>query len=441
MADNNRTDAASGEVRAFDARTGALRWSWDPVPRNPADPAWQTWIGPHAHQTGAANAWSVIAADPARDLLFVPTGSASPDYFGGERRGANLYANSVVAIRASTGKVVWHFQTVHHDLWDYDNASPPSLVTIQKEGRAIAAVLQATKTGMLFVLDRDTGAPILPVEERSVPASDVPGEEAWPTQPFTTFLSPLSPHQMSRDQVWGVTSGERAACRRQIESLRNEGIFTPPSLQGTLVIPSNIGGAHWGGVAFDSAHGIVVVPTNRIATVIRLIPREKLDMAEADTSHAQYTDMRGTPYVMRRDMLLSPRRLPCTPTPFGALVALDLTTGQKRWEVTLGTVRDFLATKIGLPLALGWGTPNLGGPIVTAAGLVFQAGTMDHYLRAFDIENGAELWKGRLPAGAKATPMTYRLGAGGRQYVVVAAGGDGNDFGKSDAVVAFALPR
>ena len=272
VADNSRTDAASGEVRAFDARTGALRWTWDPIPQDSADAAWRTWVGPRAHATGAANAWSVIAADPARDLVFVPTGSASPDYFGGERLGDNRYANSIVALRASTGRVVWHFQVVHHDLWDYDVASPPALVTLRKGGKNIPVVLQSTKTGQLFVLDRDTGVPVFPVEERSVPPSDVPGERASPTQPFNTILPPLSPQRLTPADAFGATEGDRAACRARIEGLRNEGPFTPPSERGSLVYPSSIGGAHWGGVTYDPVRQIVVVPVNRIPIEVKLIP-------------------------------------------------------------------------------------------------------------------------------------------------------------------------
>src|SRR5690242_12013354 len=208
VADNNRTNAASGEVRAFDARTGALRWTWDSVPRDSSDPAWKTWRGPMGHTTGAANAWSVIAADSARDLVFVPTGSASPDYYGGERLGDNRYANSVVALRASTGKVVWHFQTVHHDLWDYDNAAPPALATITRDGRRVDVVLQGTKTGQLFVLDRDTGTPVFPVEERLVPPSDIAGEQASPTQPFNTVIPALSPQRFTADSAFGLTAAD-----------------------------------------------------------------------------------------------------------------------------------------------------------------------------------------------------------------------------------------
>ena len=445
VADNNRTDAASGEVRAYDARRGALRWTWDPIPQDSTDAAWQTWIGPKAHTTGAANAWSVIAGDAERDLVFVPTGSASPDYFGGERLGDNRYANSIVALRASTGRVVWHFQVVHHDLWDYDVASPPALVTLRKDGREIPVVLQATKTGQLFVLHRETGEPVFPVEERPVPASDVPGEQASPTQPFNTVLPPLSPQRLTPDEAFGASDSDRAACRARIAGLRNEGPFTPPSERGTLVYPSSIGGAHWGGVAYDPERQIAVVPVNRIPIEVRLIPnatfdaRTRTDAAESRGPGPQYTRMRGTPYVMRRQFIFGPGGAPCSPPPFGSLVAIDLNSGTRKWDVPLGTLGGMLPPGTSAEAASALGSLNLGGAIVTAGGVVFIAATLDHALHAFDVETGRELWKGALPAGGKATPMTFRGPRDGRQYVVIAAGGDGETFGSSDAIVAFRL--
>ncbi|HEY4215482.1 MAG TPA: PQQ-binding-like beta-propeller repeat protein, partial [Gemmatimonadaceae bacterium] len=440
VADNARTNAASGEVRAFDVRTGALRWTWDPVPRDSTDPAWSTWRGPMAHTTGAANAWSVIVADSARDLVFIPTGSASPDYYGGERVGDNRYANSIVALRASTGNVVWHFQTVHHDLWDYDNASPPVLATITHEGRRVDVVLQATKTGQLFVLDRDSGKPIFPVEERRVPASAVRGEAASPTQPFNTIIPALSPQTFSADSAWAPNAEIRDACLAMIRPLRNDGPFTPPSLEGTLVIPSNVGGAHWGGVAFDPTREIAVVPVNRIAARVQLIRVDQLDTLDMHANQSrlgdQYTRMHGTPYVMRRNMVVI-HNVPCTPPPWGSLVAIDLKTGAKLWDVPLGdpsTLYPALASVSKTPLGL----PNLGGPIATAGGLAFVGATFDHMLRAFDIQTGRELWRGALPAGARATPMTYEVN--GRQYVVVCVGGS-EEWGKGDYVIAFALPH
>ena len=441
VADNGRINAASGEVRAFDARSGALRWTWDPVPQDSSDAGYKTWIGPNARRTGAANAWSAIAADPARDLVFVPTGSASVDYYGGERKGQNLYANSIVALRASTGAMVWSFQTVHHDLWDYDNASPPAVVTIRQNGRDVLAVMQATKTGQLFVLDRETGAPLFPVTERPVPRSDIAGEEAWPTQPLSA-LPALSPQSITLDQIWGSTPEDLAWCRTRAASLRNDGTFTPPSERGSLIIPSNVGGAHWGGVAWDPEHEIIVAPTNRIAAVITLIPRGSYEAVRAKETKGErigleYTDMHGTPYWMKREVFLSPGGSPCTPPPFGALVGISLRTGRVAWSTPLGTTEGLEKIGLHVPSDIK-GMINLGGAITTASGLVFIGATVDSYVRAFDVETGTELWKSKLPAGGKATPMTYR-GADGRQYVVIAAGGDGKAWGKSDEIVAFAL--
>jgi quinoprotein glucose dehydrogenase len=439
IGDNRAVTLERGIVRAVDARTGALRWLWDPIPRQPTDPASQTWAHGSAPRTGAANVWAQLSVDAARDLVFVPTSSPSPDYYGGQRPGSNAYADSVVALRGSSGKLVWHYQIVHHNIWDYDLPAQPSLITVRKNGTDIPAVAQATKMGFLFLLHRETGEPIFPVEERPVPQSDVPGEQSWPTQPFPTRPPPLAPTTLSADDAWGLSPWDRGQCRKLIERYRNDGIFTPSSLAGTIQYPGVTGGTNWGSVAFAPRRGWVVLNMSRLPSVTGLIPRATLEARRPEVpDDASISKMEGTPYsLFRVPALLSPLGLPCTKPPWGTLLAVDTATGQVKWEVPLGTVRDLAP----LPLPIRWGTPNLGGPIVTGGGLVFIAAAMDNYLRAFDLETGKELWKGRLPAGGQATPMSYRLEEDGRQFVLIAAGGHGRlgtDIG--DSVVAFALP-
>ncbi|HZA82444.1 MAG TPA: pyrroloquinoline quinone-dependent dehydrogenase, partial [Actinomycetes bacterium] len=440
IGDNRAATLERGIVRAFDARTGAIRWLWDPIPRQPTDPAFRTWAHLSARRTGAANVWAQLSVDAARDLVFVPTSSPSPDYYGGERLGSNSYADSVVALRGSSGELVWHYQIVHHNIWDYDLPAQPSLITVRKDGRDIPAVAQATKMGFLFLLHRETGEPIFPVEERPVPRSDVPGEQSWPTQPFPTRPRPLVPTTLTSDDAWGLSPWDRGQCRNLIERYRNDGIFTPSSLAGTIQYPGVTGGTNWGSVAVEPRRGWVVLNMSRLPSVTGLIPRAKLEAGRPDVpDDATISKMEGTPYgLFRVPALLSPLGLPCTKPPWGTLLAVDTASGEVKWEVPLGTVRDLAP----IPLPIRWGTPNLGGPIVTGGGLVFIAAAMDNYLRAFDLETGKELWKGRLPAGGQATPMTYRLGENGRQFVVIAAGGHGRmgtDIG--DSVVAFALPE
>ena len=439
--DGATTREPSGEVRGFDARTGALKWTWDPIPQDPSSAGAVTWKNGSASRTGAANAWSVIAADPARNLVFVPTSSPSPDYYGGERRGQNLYANSVVALRADTGALVWHFQTVHHDLWDYDVAAPPLLFDWRRDGRTIAAIAVASKTGHVFVLDRATGQPLIPVEERPTPASDVPGEEPSPTQPFPTAPRSLARTSLTADDAWGATAEDRTWCRDTIARLRADGFFTPPSIRGTLIVPGNVGGMAWGGMAHDRVNDLLVMPVNNLAAEVRLIERANLDTERTAgrlSGDFEIGPQRGTPYAMARRLLLGPKTsLPCTPPPWGTLAAVRASTGEIAWQVPLGR---FPGTDR-FPDAAAWGSIALGGPVVTAGGLVFTAGTLEPAIYAYDVRTGASLWKGTLPTSARATPMTYRA-RDGRQYVVVAAGGHGTPIGPplGDYLVAFRVP-
>ena len=429
--DNHRTDAPDGVVRAFDVRTGALRWSFDPIPRQGNDPGYGSWVGPTAHNTGAGNAWSIFSADTARDLVFVPTGSASPDFYGGERLGDNRYANCVIALRASTGALVWAFQVVHHDLWDYDVPAQPVLFTWTRNGQRVPAVAVATKMGHLFILDRLTGKPLVPVTERPVPASDVPGEQASATQPFPPPAYRFAPETLSAQNAFGLTDSARAQCRSRIAALRFHGVFTPPSFRGTIIWPGNIGGMNWSGVSVDDRRGILIAPTNRLAMVVRLFPRDSLRAVATIHPDLEFGRQTGTPYAMSRDNLGT-----CTPPPWGTLTAFDLSHGRVMWQVPLGYMPALASAPGG---GRRWGSLNLGGALLTQGGLVFIAGTYDQHLRAFDIETGKERWSAELPAAAQALPMTYE--AGGRQYIVIAAGGhDRLHTTMGDYVLAFTLP-
>ena len=419
IGDNRAVTLERGIVRAYDVRTGKLRWSWDPIP----------WALKTEPRTGAGNAWSTISVDAERDLVFIPTGSASPDYFGGVRKGDDKWANSVVALRASTGEFVWGFQVVHHDIWDYDVASQPALFA-WKDGTPAIAI--TTKMGRVFVLNRLTGAPLLPVEERPVPKSDIAGEESWPTQPASTIS--VVPERLSPEDAWGKDAQEKQWCADKIKAARSGEIFTPPSLQGTLVFPSNVGGVNWGSAAYDPQRHLLFMDTNRLPILVKLIPRAEYEDArknasDSDRLHGEFARQTGAPFAMFRTPLLAPSGLPCNAPPWGTVAAVDLFEGKQVWDVPLGTFIPGMNT----------GTITLGGPTVTAGGLVFTAAAMDNGLRAFDSETGKELWKYDLPAGGQATPMTYTLK--GKQYLVIVAGGHGKLGTKQgDYVIAFTLP-
>ncbi len=397
IADNSRLDMATGEVRAFDAMTGKLRWTFHPLPAE--------------SKAGAANTWSRIVSDEASGLVFLPVGSASPDYYGGERPGDNRYANCVVALNGKTGAVVWSFQTVHHDIWDYDVASPPELY-LYKGRKAIAV---GSKTGHLFLLDRMTGEPIFGVEERAVPASTTPGEVAARTQPF-----PLKPPALVKQRL--TETEIDPSCVESFRKLRNEGIFTPPSEQGSLIVPGNIGGMHWGGAVWAAKDKMLVIPVNDLPAVIRMIPQARFRAARAEYPNRETTEQKGTAYAMSREFLLTPAGVPCVAKPWGSLVGVNTETGEIAWKVKLGE----------------W--PNLGGLTVSKAGYVFVGADFGAFLRAFDPKTGARMGEWALPTSARAKPMTFEEGAS--EYVVVAAGGHDAPMSKIDTkIVAFRIGK
>jgi len=441
VADQLRVDAPSGVVRAFDVRTGELVWAWDPVP-----PGWEY---PDAragdagrYARGTPNVWSILSGDPERGLVFVPTGNPSPDSYGGQRDGLDHYGSSVVALDAATGRVVWRFQTVHHDVWDYDVPAQPQLFQHPAVGGGRPAVVQPTKMGHVFVLDRETGEPLYPVEERPVPQDGVPGETLSPTQPFPTHPPPLHPTELTPENLFGFTPWDRASCVEQLERHRWDGIFTPPTLEGSVQYPHTAGGMNWGGVALDPRSGLLVANQTHIAMLVELKTREEFDALPpgATTYPVEAYPMRGTPYGVVRRPFFSRFGAPCNPPPWGSLTAVDLASGEVRWRVRLGTTRDQAPFPLwAIPGVGDLGAPNFGGGLLTAGGVYFIGATSDKYFRAFDVATGEEIWSTRIPYTANGTPMSYRLRDDARQFVVVAAGGNPLT-GPGDALLAFALP-
>lgn len=422
-AGEGKPSEAPGDIRAFDVRTGKEAWAFHTVPR-PGQPGHDTWQGDSWRDRGGANPWGGITVDAERGMVFAGTGSASYDFYGGDRLGDNLFANSVLALDASTGRRIWHYQVVHHDIWDYDLPTPPNLVTVTRGGREIPAVAQVTKMGFVFVLDRLTGEPLFPVEERPVPPSPVPGERLSPTQPFPLKPAPLArQHALTREEVGNVTPEHDRVCKALFDRVVvSGGMYTPTDTVLTLWLPGTMGGAEWSGAAFDPRSRYLYVTVNEagaLGTMVR-------GPADSDLLFR-----RSTPREFR---FWDPAtKHSCQPPPWGTLNAVDLNSGEIVWRVPLGVFPELEAR--GVPKT---GTPNLGGAIVTAGGLVFAAGTMDERIRAFDARTGEEVWEAQLPAGGYAGPATYQ--AGGRQFVLVAAGGGGKWGTRSgDAFVAFAI--
>lgn len=439
--DNYSTEEPSGVIRGYDVNTGKLLWVFDTGAEDPNRiPA-----PGQKYVQNSPNAWAPLAYDAKLDIVYVPTGVGTPDIWGGNRTKLHeRYANSMLAINATTGKLVWNFQTTHHDLWDMDVPSQPTLADIQdKSGQTVPAIYVLTKTGNAFVLDRRTGKAVVPITEKPVPQTvkrgpQTKGEHYSATQPFSDFdLAPKD--KLTDKQMWGATMFDQLMCRVSFHKLNYEGIYTPPSENGTLVFPGNLGVFEWGGMSVNPDRQIAVMNPIGLPFVTKLIPADpnRKQTAKGAGTEAGVQPMYGVPYGVEISPFLSPFGLPCKQPAWGYVAGVDLKTHDIAWKRRIGTIRDSLP---GIPLPpFKMGVPMLGGSISTAGNLMFVGGTQDNYIRAINVTNGDELWKGRLPAGGQATPMTYE--SNGKQYVVIMAGGHGS-FGTKmgDALVAYALP-
>ncbi|CAM3030122.1 Quinate/shikimate dehydrogenase (quinone) [Methylobacterium mesophilicum] len=437
VADNIETGEPGGVVRAYDVGSGDLRWAWDPG--NPAT----TRLPPpgETYTRGTPNVWTSMAYDSALGLIYAPTGNATPDFFGGHRTAQDDATNSsIFALDAATGRPRWHVQLVHKDLWDFDVPAQPALYDLPDgKGGTVPGLIAATKHGQIFLLNRETGAPIAPITERPVPQGSVPGERYAPTQPYSDMPS-IGAETLTEADMWGATPFDQLLCRIQFKGMRHAGTFTPPGFDTALQMPGSLGGMNWGSTAIDMTRDYLIVNDMRLGLWNRLIPREQVETGKAAGTEMGLSSMRGTPYVSVRNRFVSALNIPCQKPPFGTLTAIDLKARRIAWQVPLGTVEDTgpLGIKMHLPIPIG--LPSLGGSLVTGSGLIFFAGTQDYYLRAFEAATGREVWKGRLPVGSQGAPMTYRSPKTGRQYVVITAGGARQSPDRGDYVVAYALP-
>ncbi|HEX4747946.1 MAG TPA: pyrroloquinoline quinone-dependent dehydrogenase [Bryobacteraceae bacterium] len=417
-----------GDIRAYDAHTGKRVWVFHTVPQK-GEPGNETWQNDSWSYTGHANAWAPITLDEKRGLVYFPLGTPSNDFYGGQRPGNNLYGESLVCLDAATGKLKWHFQTVHHGLWDYDLPAPPNLVTLTVDGRKVDAAVQLTKMGFIFVFDRVTGAPVFPIEERPVPASDVPGEQAWPTQPFPVKPPPITPQGVTLDDAFDLTPELKAEATAEMKKYRLGPLFTPPSLQGTLMLPGILGGPNWGGGAFDPETGILYLKSSKQVWIARVAkPADAHNPYFADIS-SDYTQDFGTHSQFHNG-------LPLVKPPYGLLNAVDLNHGTIAWQVVFGdtpAVRNHPALK-GVTLPDKLGISGVQGPLVTKGGLIFIGGG-DRAIHAIDKNTAEDLWTYPLDQRTTSTPSTYRT-AEGKQFVVIAAGN-----GADARLLAFALPN
>jgi len=443
VVDNQSVGEPSGVIRAFNVVTGQLEWAWDL-----GNPATTLLPADGEHYTrGTPNMWTTAAYDDTLGLIYAPLGNTTPDYYGGERPPfADEYNASLVALDVETGRERWKFQTVHHDIWDYDLPSQPALLDLPDgNGGTVAAVLQTTKRGQLFLLDRATGTPLADVEEKPVPQTGhAPGEYLSPTQPYSVGMPTIGSEHLTEARMWGLTMFDQLMCRISFHQHRYEGDFTPIGLDYVIEQPGNIGGLNWGSVSVDVPNNRVFVNDVRAPSRFRLVPRENYE-AFAESVHADDTGhgpspQHGTPYGMATEMWTSPLGVPCVTPPFGTVTAIDMNTRQVAWQVPAGTAEQLgpWAIKTGLPMPMG--LPTYAGTSATAGGLVFFAGYQDYYIRAYDAANGNEVWKYPLPVGSSATPMTYVSPTTGKQYVLISVGGAPYSADKGDYVMAFKLP-
>ncbi|WOA32735.1 membrane-bound PQQ-dependent dehydrogenase, glucose/quinate/shikimate family [Alloalcanivorax xenomutans] len=436
--DNMMTGEPSGVIRAFRADSGELAWAWDLA--NPALTGLPA--EGETYTRGTPNVWSTPAVDEELGLIYLPTGNATPDFYGGHRTDADEdYSSSIVALDLHTGRERWKFQTVHHDIWDYDVPSQPALFDVDDgNGNTVPALIQTTKRGQIFMLDRRTGTPIAEVEERPVPQGAVDGDWTSPTQPYSVGMPAIGAEKLSEAAMWGATPFDQLYCRIQFRKLRYEGDFTPPGLTPSLQWPGYFGGMNWGSNTIYKPGGYLIVNDTRSPQRVLLVPREEADKEDASASHTGLSPQHGTPYGASKYVFMSPLGVPCQKPPYGTLSAIDLNRREVVWQIPLGTVEDTgpLGLKMHLPIPVGM--PTVGGPMSTASGLVFYAGTLDYNIRAMDVASGETVWKHRLPVGSQGTPMTYISPASGKQYLVISAGGSRQSPDRGDYIVAFALP-
>lgn len=440
VADNIEVNEPSGVIRAFDVHTGKKAWAWDLAKETPDTP-----LDPNIDYTRATpNVWTSMAYDAKLGLIYLPTGNTTPDAWGGERTPQDdKYSSAVVALDVKTGQERWVYQTVHHDLWDYDLPAQPTLVDVPDgQGGSLPGLIQTTKAGQVFLLNRETGKPIAQVRDQPVkaPPQEVTGERHSPTQPLSVGLPAIGTETLTESAMWGATPYDQLLCRIQFKQMRYDGMFTAPSTDVSLQWPGSLGGMNWGSNSIDPTTGYLFVNDMRLGLWTRLIPRAQMENNKAGGVEMGAASQTGTPYGSLRNRFLSPLGIPCQAPPYGTMTAIDLKTRKVAWQVPVGTVQDTgpLGIKLHLPIPIGM--PTLGGSLATQAGLLFFAGTQDYYLRAYDSGTGREIWRARLPVGSQGTPITYVSPKTGKQYVVISAGGARQSPDRGDYVIAYALP-